>query len=104
MALIKISSSKSEEEFQSSLDVLNHLSRFSSVTAEVCELLWKLMLVKADAENVMMYKNPCIWVSIGDSLLQVAEGMNGTHDEAPENGTIHPNAFANKSLSSRLVV
>ena len=38
-------------------------------------------------------------VSLAAGLLQVREGMNCENDEVPDNATLHPFAFTNKSLS-----
>ena len=39
-------------------------------------------------------------VSLGVRLLLVIEGMNGWHDEVPDNATLHPFPFTSKSLLS----
>ena len=39
-------------------------------------------------------------VSLGAGLLQIRDGMNCGCDEVPDNATLHPNVFINKSLSS----
>ena len=38
--------SKSKNELKSFLGILTYMSQFSTVTAEVCEALWKLTSVK----------------------------------------------------------
>ena len=109
------------------LSILNYLGKFSPATAEVCEPLQKLTLVKADwmwsriyqdlhdrAKKILM-KDACMkfydasrplhleidasGVGLGDGLLQVKDGMNCRCDEVLENTTMHPNAFTSKSPS-----
>ena len=39
-------------------------------------------------------------IDLGAGLLQDREGMNSGHDRIPDNATLHPTAFASKSLFS----
>ena len=56
-ALTEMLLPKSQKELQSFLGVLNFLSKFSSVTAEICMPLQKLALVKADWTQNDMYQH-----------------------------------------------
>ena len=82
-ALMNIPLSKSNKELQPFLGILNYLSKFLPVTAEVCEPWWKLSQVKAEwswhgmyqdlydkankivkqdaCMKFMMHPNPCTW-------------------------------------------
>ena len=39
-------------------------------------------------------------VGLRSRLLQVRDGMNCGHDKVPDNATLHPHAFASKSILS----
>ena len=117
-----------KRELQSFLGILNCLSKFSPVTAEVCEPLRKVTSVKADWKWNKMYKDlydkaqkiiktdkcmkccnisRCLYletgalgVSLGARLVQVRAGMNCGHDEISDNATLHLIAFTSKILLS----
>ena len=114
-----------EKGIKSFLGILNYLSKFSPMTDEVSEPLWKLTSVKTEWSRNGMYQGIynkakylfrqyiCMKfygalkplnletdsVNLGAGLLQVRDGMNCGHDEIPENAILHPTAFISKSLS-----
>ena len=51
------------------------------------------------AKPLYLETNACS-ISLGAGLLQVGAGMNGGHDQKPDNEILHPIAFVSKSLSS----
>ena len=107
--LINMPPPKLIKEFQSFLGILNYLSKFSPVTAEVCEQLGKLTMIKAEWPWDRMYqdlydkakklatKDACMklynalkllyletdasGISLGARLLQVRKGINCQHDK-----------------------
>ena len=53
-----------------------------------------------DVSRPLYLENDASEVSLRANVLQVRDGMNYGHDEVPDNATLCPIAFANKSLSS----
>ena len=106
---------KTKKELQSFLSILNYLSRFSPMTAEVCEPLPKLTSGKTDQTLNRIYHNlygkkqlvkrdACMkfydvagplyleidasGISLEARLLQVRDVMNCRHDEIPHNAIL----------------
>ena len=123
-ALTDMPPPNSKKELQSFFGILNYLSTFSPVTAEVCKPLWKLMSGKADWEwnrmcqnlydkaKKIIKKDACMKfydairpqfletdASIGARLLQIRHSTNCGHNEVPDNAILWPNALVSKLYS-----
>ena len=113
-------------ELQSLLGTLNYLSKFSPMTAEVCEPLQKLTTMKAEwslykmiqdlynKTKKIIQKDACIkfynasrllylepdasGVDLRAGILQVRGGMNCGCDKVLYNVALHSTAFASKNL------
>ena len=51
-----------------------------------------------DASRSLYLLTDASGIGLGARLLQVRDGMKCAHDEVPDNATMHPTAFACKSL------
>ena len=119
---------KNKKELQAFLGIINYLGKFSPGTAEVCKLLCKLTsnkmtwtwnasyqqlfnkaksIVKADVcmkfynDGKPLYLETDVsGVSLGAALLQLCNNMVCQKGMATDNITLHPIAFASKSLIS----
>ena len=119
---------KTKKELQSFLGIINYLCKVSPKTAEVYELLQKLISVKADWTQNGMHQVQCYTakkivkkdacmkfygvvrllfletnassIALGVRLIQVRDGMNCSHDEVLDNTILHLNAFTSRCLSS----
>ena len=89
---------KCKKELKSSLGIINYLSTFSQMTAEVCEPLWNVISIKIEwswngrYQDLIIKQDACIKIygtlktlcpetdassiSMGGNLLQVRDGMN----------------------------
>ena len=118
---------KMKNELKSSLGILNHLSKFSPVTGEVCDPLHKLTSVKQKGHGAectgsireskkMVKRYACmefydvarpLYLETDSSILvlkldlHVRDGINCRHDEILDNAVLLLTAFASKSSSSR---
>ena len=72
---------------------MNCLSKFSPLTAKVCEPLQRMMLMKSEWTYVS-------GVDLGVSLLQVTDGKLFSKDEAPDSMALCPITFTSKTLRS----
>ena len=126
-ALTEIPPPKTKKEMQSFLGILNYLSTFSTMTADMCEPLQKLTTFKADWTQNRMHlylyerakkifqKDACMklydidrtpyletdtsGIGFRPRLLQVRDGMNCRCDGFPDDAILFLTAFASKSLS-----
>ena len=101
-ALTDMSPPKTKRELQSFLGIINYLSKFSPMTAEICEPLQKLTSVKADwtwnRMNQYLYNRTKKIIMNDTRLLQVRDGMSCGCDEVPDNEMLLPIALTSKSL------
>ena len=119
---------KNKKELQAFLGIINYLGKLSPDTAEVCEPLCKLTSSKMtwtwntsyqqlfDKVKSIMKADVCMkfyddakplyletdtsGVSLGAALLQLCDNTVCQKGIAPDNITLHPIAFASKSLMS----
>ena len=62
------------------------------VKKEVC-------MIFHNVSRPLYLETDALGVNLGTTLLKVKDGMNCGHDEVPDNTTLHPTAFASKTLS-----
>ena len=126
-ALINMPPPNNKKELQAFLGIVNYLGKFSSGTAEVCDLLQKLtsskvtwtwnasyqslfikakLLIKSemcmkfyDDTKPLYLKTDASGVGLGATLLQTQEGTTCQKDMVPDNTIMHPIVFASKSLT-----
>ena len=119
---------KNKKELQGFLGIINYLGKFSPDTAEVCKPLHKLTsskmtltwnasyqqlfnkvksIVKADVcmkfyddAKPLYLETDASGVGLEAALLQLCHNMVCQKGIAPDNITLHPIAFAGKSLTS----
>ena len=125
--LTKMPALKNKKELQAFLGIINYLGKFSPGTVEVCKPLCKLTsckmmwtwnasyqqlfdnaksIIKADV-YMKFYDNSkplylvidASGIGLGAALLQLCDNMVCQVGIAPQNITLHPIAFASKSLT-----
>ena len=124
-ALTEMPAPKNKKELQAFLGIINYLGKFSPGTAEVCKPLHKLTsckmtwntsyqqlfdnaksIIKADVcmkfydnSKPLYLETDLSGIGLGAALLQLYDNTFCQVGVAPQNITLHPIAFASKSLT-----